>query len=264
MTYIKDWETFVRSSRNFFDANRGSQIFQLIRKLDELYRVAHRKAPFSKTGGEGDDLFRKCFVTCHWALLSAATNTGSGLPEDGPAMIRRAFEAAKVCLAVKAHPDNFEAWKATEARRERWEARVSGAKPKPLNPRYKGVSADPFYQEIQSVIGVLSDAAVHFTPEHFGLYEWDQMLNPDGTADVTLGIGENTVAYRFFELVSQHLLIIRVFDRCLDGELIKDADVKRATHEVVDLLVQLNRQEGLAEPARMIEREWSFLLTSTC
>src|SRR5271166_6344894 len=114
MTYIKDWETFVRSSRNFFDANRGSQIFQLIRKLDELYRVAHRKAPFSKTGGEGDDLFRKCFVTCHWALLSAATNTGSGLPEDGPAMIRRAFEAAKVCLAVKAHPDNFEAWKATE------------------------------------------------------------------------------------------------------------------------------------------------------
>src|SRR5271165_4077969 len=133
MTYIKDWETFVRSSRNFFDANRGSQIFQLIRKLDELYRVAHRKAPFSKTGGEGDDLFRKCFVTCHWALLSAATNSGSGLPEDGPAMIRRAFEAAKVCLAVKAHPDNFEAWKATEARRERWEARVSGAKPKPLN-----------------------------------------------------------------------------------------------------------------------------------
>jgi hypothetical protein len=121
------------------------------------------------------------------------------------------------------------------------------------------VSEDPFYREIQGIIGVLSDAAVHFTPEHLGGYEWEQISQLDGTVAITFGLSENTVLYRFFQLVSQHLLIIRVFDRCLDGQLFEDAEVKGVTRQVVDQLARLNRQEGLAETAAMVEREWKFL-----
>jgi hypothetical protein len=169
-------------------------------------------------------------------MLSAATNTASGLPEDGPAITRRALEAAKVCLAIKAHPDNFDEWKAFEQRSARWSARASGDKPKgpPVTPRYKGVSSDPFYKEIQGLIGVLSDAAVHFTPDYFGGYIWEQTTNRDGTADISFSIGENAVAYRCFQLIDQYLFIVRVFDHCLDGRLFANTDVRRSALKVID------------------------------
>src|SRR5215470_4964918 len=142
MSQITDWETFVLSSRSLFDANRGNPLFQLVQTLDELYRVVHANGPFPRTGAERDDFFRKCFVLCHWAMLAAATNTASGLPKIGPAITRRALEAAKVCLAIKAHPDNFDEWKAFEQRSARWSARASGKKLKgpPVSPRYRNVS----------------------------------------------------------------------------------------------------------------------------
>jgi hypothetical protein len=100
MTSIRDWETFVSSCRSFFDANRESPLFELIRSLDKLYQAAHASAPFPKTGAERDEFLHRCFALCHWSMLAAATNTGSGLPEDGPGITRRALEAAKVCVAI--------------------------------------------------------------------------------------------------------------------------------------------------------------------
>jgi hypothetical protein len=265
MASITDWETFVYSSRSFFDANRGSPLFQLIQTLDELYRLVHINGPFPKTGVEQDEFLRKCFVICHWAMLAAATNTASGLPEYGPAITRRALEAAKVCLAIKAHRDNFDEWKAFEQRSARWSARASGDKPKgpPVSPRYKHVSSSLFYREIQGLIGVLSDAAVHFTPEYFGGYIWEETSNPDETADISLSVGENAVAYRCFQLVSQYLFIVRVFDYCLDAKLFANTDVRRSTQKVIDRLKELLVLEGLTEQARMVEREWRFLSTIT-
>ena len=88
---VTTWQTFVESSRSFFDANRGCRMFQFIETLDELYRTALAKAPFPKTGIEKNDFFYMSFVICHRALLSAAMCTGSGLPEDGAAITRRAL-----------------------------------------------------------------------------------------------------------------------------------------------------------------------------
>ncbi len=256
MTSIRNWGTFVSSSRSFFDANRGSPLFQLIQSLDQLYQVAHASVPFPKTGVERDEFLHKCFALCHWSMLAAATNTGSGLPEDGPGITRRALEAAKVCVASKADPANFEEWRASEQRSARWSARAAGHKPKgpPVSPQYKNVSANPFYQEIQTLIGVLSDAAVHFTPEHFGLYIWEPTLNQDGSVDISLSIGENAVAYRLFQLIDQYLFIIRVFDHCLDGKLFTNGDIVRSARKVTDRLKELLVLENLPDQAKLVER----------
>jgi hypothetical protein len=261
MTSITDWDSFVASSRSFFDANRGSPMFRLIRSLDELYRVVHARGPFPNTEVERDLFLHRCFVTCHRAMLSAATITASGLPQDGPANTRRALEAAKVCLAIKAHPGNFDLWQAAEVRAARWKARAAGDRRRspPVNPQYKDVATDPFYQEIQSLIGVLSDAAVHFTPEYFGAYLWERSRNPDGSVKTNVGVAPDAVPYRLFQLVEQHLFIVRVFDYCLDGKLLADADIARAAREVVDLLRDLLVLDGLPEMAKMVERGWSFL-----
>jgi hypothetical protein len=262
ITPITNWHTFVSSSRSFFDANRGSPLFQLIENLDELYRVIHASGRFPDTRVEREDFFRKCFVICHRAMLAAATTTASGLPEDGPAITRRALEAAKVCLAVKAHPDNFDEWKAFEQRWARWSARSTGQKPKgpPISPNYKGVSGNSYYQEIQGLIGVLSDAAVHFTPEHFGGYIWTQTANPDGTVEISVSVGEDAVPYRLFQLVDQYMGVVRYFDHCLDGKLFSDVEITRSARKVTDRLKELLVLEGLPDQARLVERRWSFLL----
>lgn len=161
------WKRFVERSRAFFDANWGCPAFQLIEMLDEMYRTANAVVAFPGSGIERDNLFRMAFLICHRALLVAATNAGSGLPEDGAAATRRALEAAQICLAVKADPDNFMKWRATEKRMERWKSRGKGERPKgAVSPEYTEVSKEPLYENLKHVIGVLSDFTVHFTPEH--------------------------------------------------------------------------------------------------
>lgn len=136
----------MKSSRAFLDANWGCPMFQLIEILDALDQTAYLKVPFPKHGQEEDDFLHMSFLICHRALLSAATSTGSGLPEDSAAITRRALEAAKVCLAVKADAGNFAEWKAIEVRKGRWEDRGKGNRPKgAVNPQYKGISAEPLY-----------------------------------------------------------------------------------------------------------------------
>jgi hypothetical protein len=198
-------------------------------------------------------------------MLAAATNTASGLPEDGPGITRRALEAAKVCLAIKAHPDNFDEWKAFEQRSVRWSARASGGgrRVPAVSPRYRNVSSDPFYREIQGLIGVLSDAAVHFTPEYFGGYIWEQTSNRHGTVDISLSVVEDAVPYRCFQLIGQYLFIVRVFDHCLDGKLFANPEITRSARKVIEGLKELLVMEGLTEQVRLVERGWKFLPTST-
>jgi len=110
---------------------------------------------------------------------------------------------------------------------------------------------------------VLSDAAVHFTPEYFGGYIWKQTSNRDGTIDISLSVGENAVTYRSFQLVEQYLFIVRVFDHCLDGKLFANFDIVRAARKVIEGLKGLLVMDGLTEPARIVERGWKFLPTIT-
>ena len=253
---ITNWKTFVESCRTFFEANRGCPIFQLIESLDEIYVLAYRKAPFPKAGAEEADFFHMCFLICHRALLSAATSTGSGLPEDGPAITRRALEAAKVCLAVKADPSNFAQWKSVEVRKGRWESRRKGEKPKTFNPAYKGTPTEPLYEELQSAIGALSDFAVHFTPEHVLQYKWGQTSRSNGTTENSFGVDEDAVAKELLMMAGQRRLIIRVFDRCLDGKLLDQPQVRQVARRALDLYKDLLGREGFAEEAITAGESW--------
>lgn len=154
---------------------------------------------------------------------------------------------------MRADPENFKVWKAIDARTDRWTARAQGETPKgPVNLQYKGVAAEPLYQELQAIIGTLSDFTVHFTPEHVGQYEWEQTSRPDGGTDRSFGVNENAVAKEMLMLAGQHRLIIRVFDHCLDGNLLKHPDVKQVALRALDLYKDLLQREGFAEEATTV------------
>ena len=99
-----NWSSFVENFRIFFDEERNDDMHRLIEAVDDYTPIAPQYCPFSHSeSGEGPgDLYTKCLFVCHKAFLSAATATASSLPEDGEAITRRALEAAKTCVAVKA------------------------------------------------------------------------------------------------------------------------------------------------------------------
>jgi hypothetical protein len=255
---ITDWKTFVEAGRMFLDANWGCPMFQLIGTLDELYRLAYLTGLFPKTGErEEDDFFHMCFLICHRALLSAATSTGSGMPEDGPAITRRALEAAKTALAVRVDPENFKIWKAIDERTHRWTARVEGGAPKgAVQLPYKGMGTEPLYQDLKTIIGTLSDFAVHFTPEHVGQYEWEHVPSPDGSTERRFGVYEDAVSKELLMLAGQHRLIMRVFDRCLNGKLLQQTKVKDAAQRALSNYKDLLQREGFTEEAVNAGESW--------
>jgi hypothetical protein len=125
-----------------------------------------------------------------------------------------------------------------------------------VNPQYKGVLAEPLYQDLQAVIGTLSDFAVHFTPEHLLGYEWEQASRPDGGTDNSFRVDEDRVSKEFLMLAGQHRLIHRVFDRCLDGKLLGHPEVNQFAQRAMDLYKELLRREGLTEEATTVGETW--------
>jgi hypothetical protein len=172
MEYRMKWMPFVENCQRFFEEGKINGLYPLMEAIDELYRLAPEKSPFlNDAPDEQARIFAKCFFVCHRTFLSAATATGSGLPEDGEAITRRALEAAKTCLAIKADPANLEVWLSGEKRLARWKQRGQGDTPKNLQLNYSSsVKSEPLYEELQAEIGTLSDVAVHFTPEYFWRY----------------------------------------------------------------------------------------------
>jgi hypothetical protein len=224
-------------------------MFGLIETLDEIYALAHAQAPFPPFGLERNNLLHMCFVICHRALLSAATSIGAGHPEDGPPITRRALEAAKVALAITMDSGNLEQWRAYDKRKLRWEDRADGSKPKggSVQENYKGVAIEPLYSELQSFIAVLSDAIVHFTPEHVLSYEWRWAENSDGTTSLAFGVKEHAVANGMLLLADQHRLILRVFDRCLNGQLYANSTMHTLVQQALTQYKNLVKTEGLTE-----------------
>jgi hypothetical protein len=217
--------------------------------IDELYRIAPEKTPFVERCSPNNEqarIFAKCFFVCHRTFLSAATATGSGLPEDSEAITRRALEAAKTCLAIKADPANLEVWLSAEKRRERWKQRGEGAIPKNLGLNYSNVKSEPLYEQLQCEIGALSDFGVHFTPEYFWRYSWIETPLPGGARDFSFGLRVGAIELAFLMLSKHYELIFRVFDRCENGRMLQHPDVERA-HAFV--LCQHDKFHALAKPA---------------
>lgn len=136
--------------------------------------------------------------------------TGSGLPEDGEAITRRALEAAKTCLAIKVDPSNLQAWRCEEKRLARWQQRGQGGIPKTLQVSYsESVKSEPLFQELQAEIGSLSDVAVHFTPDYFGSYTWEKTQRPEGSVDFSFGLREGAIELAFL-MLSKHTGATRI------------------------------------------------------
>ncbi len=125
-----------------------------------------------------------------------------------------------------------------------------------MNPQYNGVAADPLYQELKAVIGVLSDFTVHFTPEHVGQYEWEHTSRRDGTTNISIGMKEDAVAKELLMMAGQHRLIMRVFDRCLDGKFLKPPKVKQVAQQALDVYKDILRREGFTEEATTAGENW--------
>lgn len=242
------WMPFVENCRKVFDEGKTDGLYPLMEAIDDLYRLAPEKSPFlNDQPDEQARIFTQCFFVCHKTFLSAAMVTGSGLPEDGEAITRRALEAAKTCLAIKADPANMDAWLSAEKRLSRWQQRGQGEIPKNLQVNYNdSVKKEPLYAELQSEIGALSDVSVHFTPEYFGRYSWEETPLPGGGRDFSFGLNVGAIELAFLMLSKHYELIIRVFDRCQDGRMLRHEEVARA-HAYVQYLH--GRYHGLAKPA---------------
>lgn len=253
---ITNWESFVRAGREFFDANRGCPAYGLIELVDKIYTNSYFRGGFPRTGDERDNLLHGCFLICHRALLSAATAIGSGHPEDAAAITRRALEAAKISLAVKADPRNLEVWKSIEQRKQRWERRLKGEAPKTFTPKFRNIGSESLYAELQGLIAVLSDFAVHFTPEHLLSYEWVEEPGASGGTDRSFGVDADRVPKEFLMLVGHHRLILHVFDRCLETTLLGSEEVSRLCQAAIALYRDLLGREGLTEAASAVGELW--------
>ncbi len=158
--------------------------------------------------------------------------TAMGLPEDGEAITRRALEAAKTCLAIKLDSDNGDAWLAAEARVKRWQQRKQGQKPSHFYVEYKNLANEPLFRELNEEFGSLSDFSVHFTPEFFGRFIWEETQLPGGGSEHSFGLITGSIEMAFFMLSKHHELIIRVFDRCQDGKMLSHPEVRAALERV--------------------------------
>ena len=249
MEYRMSWMPFVENCRKFFDEGKINSLYPLVEATDDLYRLAPEKSPFLPPGGPGSEqerIFAQCFFVSHRTLLSAAMAIGSGLPEDGEAITRRALEAAKTCLAIKADSANLEVWLSGEKRLARWKQRGQGQIPKSLQVNYSdAVKSEPLYAELQTEFGSLFDVASHFTPEFFWRYTWEETL-PGGGRDFSFGLNVGAIELAFLMLSKHYELIFRVFDRCQDGRMLQNPDVERA-HQYV--LYLRNKVHELAKPA---------------
>jgi hypothetical protein len=64
---------------------------------------------------------------------------------------------------------------------------------------------------------------------------WPRTTNKDGTANLAFGVDEDAVAKGLLMPADQHRLILRVFNRCLDGKLYSDDAVGNPFREGYEL-----------------------------
>jgi len=130
----------------------------------------------------------------------------------------------RLALAVKRNPKNTEVWAAYEQRMERWKARNRGEKPKPLTPKLDLPHNHPILSELEKQLGILSDSAIHFTPEYFGSQHW---VHGDSRIELRYFVSDQrTIECNLVTLIGIHANILRIFDECLNGPFFVDNEWK--------------------------------------
>lgn len=203
VSLVKYCET---QKKNLGEALRFEPFAVLISAMHNLYEVSVGLIL-------NDNFFGQFVLMEHSVFLGAASLIGQAQPYEAMPITRRAIEMARVAAALKEDPKNAEEWVAFKQRHERWQARQRGEKPKRLNINLK--VSHPTVNELMEDYGILSDSAVHFTPEHFASLGWE---GRPGMLYLNYFIGDQrTMEREIILLVGTHAKILKVLNDCLDG-----------------------------------------------
>ena len=173
---------FIAGQRENLETVRGAPHFrELIGAVDAAYKGAIGAVPRAGV----PIIFARILLVCHKSRLSAATLIAQGQPEDSTGITRRALEAARVALAVKINDANALLWTAYQERHDRWLKRLQNEKPRSFIVRFADVQGDALIERIDTHLGILSDASVHFTPEFYSNLDWRSHGCPTETARCT-------------------------------------------------------------------------------
>jgi hypothetical protein len=206
---------FVAQQGNLDQIRRLPHFVHLIEPVSSLYEVSiSALAPDKAT-----PLYAKLLLVCHKALMSAAALIGRGQPDDSAGVTRRAIEAACLARAIKHDKANLKRWISYENRLARWEAREQGRKPRPLSPEIAYPPCHKTVDWLRGQIGVLSDAAVHFTPEFYDRQDW-RIEHKGETVGLSLQYFEpsqRAIERALIALANVSLHILDLFNECFDN-----------------------------------------------
>ena len=190
----------------------------------------------------------RSFMLCDKAMLSAAAMIGRGHPDDAGPITRRAIEIATTTAAILHKPANLQAWKASEERGARWEARARGETPKTLRVHISWPD-HPLIEELRHQVGVLSDVSAHFTPEYELGQGWHHEFVEGEKVKVSLAQhsrDERELRKALIDLVAIHDKILRLFDWCLEGAFSANERWRHLRTSLVDAAGRAS-EEYLAE-----------------
>jgi hypothetical protein len=194
-------------------------------RMHEFYKLSIA----ALTNDKPSTIFPRFLLICHKSFLAAATLIGQAQPDDAGPITRRAIEAVKIAAAIKANPKFAEKWGAYEKRVERWKTRIAGEIPKGFG--LKVPIEHELVKQLMHGYGIISDSYVHFTPEYvYASLSWDKQ-------DTSITLQYFTCEQRHLErailyLLGAHMLMLRILDECLEGELRSDARRQKLWHEI--------------------------------
>jgi hypothetical protein len=174
--------------------------------------------------------YARLLLICHKSLLSAAALIAEAQPDDSVAITRRAIETARTALAIKLNPENARRWLAYQERHERWLRRQEGEKRKHFAVQFLDVQSDALVRTLDAMLGMLSDAYVHFTPEYYSSLDWEVRRVDEENGVILLNYfhrDRREIERHFIILAASQGKILEAFDRCFDGTFTNNKEAKQ-------------------------------------
>ena len=183
---------------------------ELIPPMHVAYNAGWEAVP------KGTDLLvGQLLLLCHRAFLVAVSIIARAHPDDAAGTTRRAIEVAKFAFAVCHDPENLNRWLAYKERTERWEARHQGQKPKRFAVHLNVPRPHELLDQLDSLLGIESDAAVHFTPEYINNYDFERRADHGFFSYFVTD--RDHIERTLRGCVATHIIILRTFNEALKG-----------------------------------------------
>lgn len=234
---------FAAQQRNLEQISRLPYFHLLMEPVDQLYELSVKLVPPAIS-----PVFGRLLLTCHKSFLAAASIIARGQPAESAGITRRAIEAACLARAIKHDKTNMKRWLAYEERLARWTARQQGSKPRYKPPRIVDPPGHEGVAWLRKHIGIISDTAVHFTPEFLDSEDWHE---EEGPTTVALRLryfepSQHVIEREIWLLAGVHTRIVDLFDECFDGAF------QRSTDWVTARAALGRNGQGLARPFTVV------------